>query len=245
MKWFKHDTASHRSDALIRLRSEGGLEAYGFYWMLCELVAEKMDVSDRCNLENPIKFLANNFGISVKKFSKLLQTLKELSLIDFEIEEKNVTIKIEELLNIKDEYAKKSGQTPDKVRTNSRQTPSPKKEEERSKKEEVRVTTSSEDKSSSEEVTAATDFAWQGKIIRLTQPDFDRWRKSYHALPDLPACLQAKDDYLASPDGQSRRKNWFLFVSSQLQRDHEAALAKQTPAVKPKNPYREVLSHAH
>jgi hypothetical protein len=54
-------------------------------------------------------------------------------------------------------------------------------------------------------------YAWEGCVIRLTQPDFNKWRAAFPAIPDLGATLQKLDDYYSThppPDGK-----WFHRVS--------------------------------
>ena len=55
MRWFKHEVDAIHSEKLTRLKSEFGFEGYGRYWRIMELVAERMDGSDRCHIELPEK----------------------------------------------------------------------------------------------------------------------------------------------------------------------------------------------
>ena len=55
MKWFKHETDAIHSEKLTRLINEFGFEGYGRFWRIMEIVAERMDVSDRCHAELPEK----------------------------------------------------------------------------------------------------------------------------------------------------------------------------------------------
>ncbi|MBU0691532.1 hypothetical protein KKG66_09685 [bacterium] len=55
MKWFKHDTDGHESEKLVALRSKFGWDWLARWYVLLEMVAAKMDDSDRCHLEYPIK----------------------------------------------------------------------------------------------------------------------------------------------------------------------------------------------
>lgn len=71
---------------------------------------------------------------------------------------------------------------------------------------------------------AQTDFAFVGKIIRLKEDDFARWRKAYSAIPDLIAELTKADDYYSEnppPGGK-----WFFPVSQWLAKAHREALRR-------------------
>ena len=59
---------------------------------------------------------------------------------------------------------------------------------------------------------AAKKYAFEGKVIKLTQKDFDNWQKAYPDLNLYAECLQ-RDNYLAEqpPDEQKR---WFLSTSA-------------------------------
>lgn len=67
-------------------------------------------------------------------------------------------------------------------------------------------------------------FAFCGKIIRLTQADFDKWHRSYPLL-DLSACLQSRDDWLATEADEKTRKRWFLSTSNHLANLQQRAAA--------------------
>lgn len=61
-------------------------------------------------------------------------------------------------------------------------------------------------------------YAFSGKVVRLTEADFDRWLGSF-ARGDanlLRSWLQQRDDYLASPEGADTRPRWFLSTSNWL-----------------------------
>ena len=55
MKWFKHEVDAIHSEKLTRLKNDFGFEGCGRYWRIMELVAERMDGSDRCHIELPEK----------------------------------------------------------------------------------------------------------------------------------------------------------------------------------------------
>lgn len=61
-------------------------------------------------------------------------------------------------------------------------------------------------------------YAFIGRIVRLNQKDFDRWRAAYRAIPDFLAALQKADDYYSQnppPDGK-----WFFPVSRWLEKEN-------------------------
>jgi len=67
------------------------------------------------------------------------------------------------------------------------------------------------------EVTAgaASDYAFEGRIIRLKHVDLDRWRTSFPDV-DVQAQLQSRDDWLATEADEATRKKWFVSTSNQL-----------------------------
>jgi len=72
------------------------------------------------------------------------------------------------------------------------------------------------------------EYVFEGLTVRLNQRDFDQWKASYHAIPDLRAALQALDDWLQGPTiTDAKRKNWYPTVSALLARKQNEALAKQ------------------
>ena len=66
---------------------------------------------------------------------------------------------------------------------------------------------------------------WSGRILRLNEVDYHRWRKTYHAIPDFDAELQAADDYYF--ENPPRDGKWFFPVSRWLKKAHDDAYAEQ------------------
>lgn len=122
MRWYKHVTNSHNDEKLAEILHEFGLEGYGFWWLLCEIIGKEMDNSDRCHLSYPLAAWARKLHCSKRKTSMFFQKFSEISLVflDFSAENEKscigkLTVKIPNLLKYRDEYSKKSGQTPDKL----------------------------------------------------------------------------------------------------------------------------------
>ena len=69
-------------------------------------------------------------------------------------------------------------------------------------------------------------YAFAGKIIRLTQANFDTWAKAYQHI-DLGAQLQALDDYYDRNLTGGDRKKWYERCSQALAKKNERARADQ------------------
>ncbi len=70
------------------------------------------------------------------------------------------------------------------------------------------------------------DYTFAGRIIRLSQRDFNTWAKAY-PLIDLGAQLQALDDYYDNHLTGGDRKTWFARCSLALAKKNERARAEQ------------------
>ena len=68
-------------------------------------------------------------------------------------------------------------------------------------------------------------YAFAGKIIRLTQADFNAWEKAY-AYIDLRGQLQALDDWYASNLTGGDRKKWYERCSKALAKKNERGRAE-------------------
>lgn len=71
-------------------------------------------------------------------------------------------------------------------------------------------------------------FVFEGRVIRLEQAAYDRWKATYFAIFDFNAALQAADDYY----GENPPKNgkWFFPVSRWLSKEHASALERRNKA---------------
>lgn len=74
-------------------------------------------------------------------------------------------------------------------------------------------------------------YAFEGKVIRLTEGDFKQWESAFPDI-DLRAFLQNRDDWLKDQP-EKDRKAWFNSTSNVLaKKQNEARAAKRDGAVK-------------
>jgi hypothetical protein len=127
LRWFKHLTRAHLDETITPLLDSAGAEGYGYYWIVCEIVAEAMDKTDRCSLSHSDAEWARQLRTTRPKVSKLLANLSAIGLMEVsEVRNslgKKIEVRIPKLLKYRDEYSKKSGHSPDTLPTDSGQTP--------------------------------------------------------------------------------------------------------------------------
>lgn len=128
MRWFKHMSDASTDEKLALFIHEHGMEGYGIFWRLLELIAAQMDgVSDKCMVQYPEKLLRSYLVVRRQKLSNLLITLQKHELLFHKWEGDKITLSCPNLLKFRDEYSVKkarndaemSGHTPETVRSDS------------------------------------------------------------------------------------------------------------------------------
>ena len=74
------------------------------------------------------------------------------------------------------------------------------------------------------------EYAFDGKVIRLNQADYEKWRDAFHAIPDLNGELMALDLYYSARDPKGG-KDWFHRTAANLNRKHQERLAEAAKPV--------------
>lgn len=127
MRWFKHDTDGHRSPGMIKLIEEFGVEGYGRWLILLEIVAERMDESDSCSVTLSVSEWCRRLRTRPKVLEKFLRSCSEVGeKSDFSATPAgtSLTIAIPNLLKKRDEYTSRigtlSGQTLPKIKKKSK-----------------------------------------------------------------------------------------------------------------------------
>ena len=90
MKWFKHQSNSRNDEKIAILESRSGLEGYGFYFKLLEVVAESMDQSRKCSLNYSLAKWSNTLNIHHNKFTKLLGNCEVTGLVTVKYHRSNL-----------------------------------------------------------------------------------------------------------------------------------------------------------
>lgn len=83
MRWLKHLTRAHLDEKMTALIDECGLEGYGFFWLLCEVIGESIEKgSNSCELSHPLKQWAKILFCHHHKVSKQFSVIAKLGLAE-------------------------------------------------------------------------------------------------------------------------------------------------------------------
>jgi len=104
VKWFKHQSTARNDERIARLEDKCGLEGYGFYFKMLEIVAEGVDASDRCEVTYSISRWGRQTNISTKKFLFLAQCCHDVGLMIAQRCNDDMIVKIPNLLKYRDNH---------------------------------------------------------------------------------------------------------------------------------------------
>ena len=114
---------SNRDEKLSELMDEFGLEGYGFYWLVIELIGEQLNEKNKTYLSYSPNKWKRISGVSSQKLRVLLEFLKNRELFLIENTKVLITIDCPNLLKFRDEYTERASKSRDKVGTKSGQKP--------------------------------------------------------------------------------------------------------------------------
>jgi len=106
MKWFKHDTDAFLSEGVDALIDQEGFAGYGRWNRLLEIVAFKMDETDRCHAEYSIQKWCRLLGLKQKKLTLFLELTENKLKTKVVCSENIIRIEIPNLLKKRDNYTK-------------------------------------------------------------------------------------------------------------------------------------------
>lgn len=72
-------------------------------------------------------------------------------------------------------------------------------------------------------------YAFFGRTIRLKPHDLERWRRTYHTIPDIEAELNSLDAWFETQD-EAKRGKWFHTAAGSLNRKHQELMAIRNEA---------------
>lgn len=127
MRWFKHMTKSWDDEKIAELVEREGLEGYGFYFRLLEIVAATIEENSEPVVTYSTQRWSKLTAIFQPKVLRLCQVCADLDLIEYCLSSKNLKVSIPKILKYRDEYgnrkAKAIVKNRDNIPTDSRQTP--------------------------------------------------------------------------------------------------------------------------
>ena len=60
------------------------------------------------------------------------------------------------------------------------------------------------------------EYAFEGKVIRLTKKDYNSWQKTFKNIPNLDAVLMSRDVWLSQEADDKARSRWFMSTVNYL-----------------------------
>ena len=240
MKWFKHFTNASTGETLSELFDEFGFEGLGMFWVLVETVGSHWDGKSIPCMRRSRKVWRKLTGIYPQTFEKLLRFLEDISDLSATFDEKGIEVCIPKLLEIKDEYTRKSGHSPDNVAP------------------EVEIEVEVENiknkntppAGSEREIELGRDKTpivfklplSDGTYANITEKTIQEWEKNYRFIDVRGRLANLIDWYEHNPDGQSRRMNrkeWFFGIANIIRKasdQQKAQMALEDPSFDPNDP---------
>lgn len=118
MRWFKHLSASSAEEFLSELEATFGLDGYARWMKLLEAVAARMEPGDAAAIARyPWSEWQRILRGKRKQLTSFLEHLENKRQIKVKDDGQVLEIEIPILLKLRDEYSKKSGVSPDKIRS--------------------------------------------------------------------------------------------------------------------------------
>lgn len=106
MKWFKHETDCDKSEGLNYLIDNFGWEGYGRWFRLLEIIASKMDETDKCSVKYSKKKWSELLGLKQFKLDSLLECFQNKLKTNVKQNDNDIEISIPNLLKKRDNYTR-------------------------------------------------------------------------------------------------------------------------------------------
>ena len=106
IKWFKHQSCARNDEKLSRLEDKSGLEGYGFYFKMLEIVAEVIDSTDKHEVTYSLSRWGRQTNITSKKWLFLSLCCSDVGLMFVCRASDDITVRIPNLLKYRDNHTK-------------------------------------------------------------------------------------------------------------------------------------------
>lgn len=117
MRWVKHMTATRRDEKIADLISRYGMAGYGTWWAVVEVVAERVEKNSHPSVTYPVTTWSHLLSLRGSHVRQGIEKLVVTHLVTATWEGDDLTVTIPNLLKYRDEFSRKSGVTPDTVRS--------------------------------------------------------------------------------------------------------------------------------
>lgn len=106
MKWFKHFTDARTNEKMKALDAEFGLVGIARYWLILELIASKMDETDRCHYEQSEEQWCRYLVVRRPLLRRYLVVIQLLFSINVITNQQQIRIEIPNLLKYRDNFTR-------------------------------------------------------------------------------------------------------------------------------------------
>lgn len=107
MRWFKHMTRAWDDEKISALVEKHGIEGYGFYFRVLEIVAGTIEESSQSSVTYSLRKWSKLTAIFQPKVLRLCQVCDELGLIQYELSAESLKVSIPKIFKYRDEYSEK------------------------------------------------------------------------------------------------------------------------------------------
>lgn len=199
MKWFKHESTARNSEKIAALEHRTGIEGYGFYFKLLEIVAGLMDSSDKCEASFSPTSWARQTNITTKKWLFLAQCCADVGLIEVQSSADVVSVKIPKLLKRRDNHTKNL-QVPQAIRVKKVSLEIDKEKDKEEERDEDNSPDGDSPKKSSSPKATRLPANWQPDDLLLA------WAKSVRPDLNLHDTTERFRDYWTAKAGKDAAK---------------------------------------
>uniref|UniRef100_A0A6M3LK42 Uncharacterized protein n=1 Tax=viral metagenome TaxID=1070528 RepID=A0A6M3LK42_9ZZZZ len=117
MKWYKHLSGSLNDSFIFELIERHGHSGYVVFFGILEMMSDEFDIHNPGISRFPIKKLAKNLQISVRKLKNIMNYISEKGRITAEFDGKYVTVNCQRLRELCDNWTEKLLRSESRVNT--------------------------------------------------------------------------------------------------------------------------------